>query len=270
MSYYVPKGGLKSQTQVSSDKSIFTTAYALVDKEALSDIVTSGLPHWKANRIWILARPMTGFAETFAHYIVDLGADGGSSRPEPDLEAQGVVFVIDGEATLTIGTQSHVLERGGYAYLAAGEKWSIHSKEGAVFHWIRKVYEAVDGVEKPESFVTKDQDIAPRPMEGSEGRWSTTRFVDPEDLRHDMHVNIVNFEPGGLIPFDETHVMEHMLYVLEGKADYRLNTDWHEVEAGDYMWLRAFCPQSCIAKGSGRFRYLLYKDVNRHPKLRLP
>ena len=33
-------------------------------------------------------------------------------------------------------------------------------------------------------------------------------------MRHDMHVNIVTFEPGGVIPFLETHVMEHGLYVL--------------------------------------------------------
>ena len=87
----------------------------------------------------------------------------------------------------------------------------------------------------------------------------TTRFVDPEDVRHDMHVNIVTFQPGAVIPFAETHVMEHGLYVLEGKAVYRLNQDWVEVEAGDYMWLRAFCPQACYAGGPGPFRYLLYK-----------
>ena len=73
---------------------------------------------------------------------------------------------------------------------------------------------------------------------------------------------------GAVIPFAETHVMEHGLYVLEGKAVYRLNQDWVEVEAGDYMWLRAFCPQACYAGGPGRFRYLLYKDVNRHMKLK--
>jgi (S)-ureidoglycine aminohydrolase len=28
------------------------------------------------------------------------------------------------------------------------------------------------------------------------------------------------------------------------------------------MWLRAFCPQACYAGGPGKFRYLLYKDVN--------
>jgi len=105
-------------------------------------------------------------------------------------------------------------------------------------------------------------------MPGTEGRGATTRFIDPADMRHDMHINIVTFEPGASIPFAETHVMEHGLYVLEGKAVYRLNRDWVEVEAGDYMWLRAFCPQACYAGGPGRFRYLLYKDVNRHMNLR--
>jgi (S)-ureidoglycine aminohydrolase len=83
-----------------------------------------------------------------------------------------------------------------------------------------------------------------------------------------MHVNIVTFAPGAVIPFAETHVMEHGIYVLEGKAVYRLNDDWVEVEAGDFLWLRAFCPQACYAGGPGNFRYLLYKDVNRHARLR--
>ena len=120
----------------------------------------------------------------------------------------------------------------------------------------------------PPAFVTHERDVTPIEMPGTDGAWSTTRFVDIADLRHDMHVNIVNFQPGGAIPFPETHVMEHGLYVLEGKAVYLLNTDWVEVEAGDFMWLRAFCPQACYAGGPGPFRYLLYKDVNRHARSR--
>ena len=52
--------------------------------------------------------------------------------------------------------------------------------------------------------------------------------------------------------------------VLQGKGVYRLNKDWVEVEAGDFMWLRAFCPQACYAGGPEPFRYLLYKDMHRH------
>ena len=82
-----------------------------------------------------------------------------------------------------------------------------------------------------------------------------------------MHVNIVNIDPGGAIPFMETHVMEHGIYILQGKGVYRLNSDWIEVEAGDFIWLRAFCPQCCYAGGPEQFRYLLYKDVNRQISL---
>ena len=196
---------------------------------------------------------------------------GGSGRPEPDPDAEGVLFVTSGRLRLSLGGTNHDLRPGGYAYLPPGAEWSLRNRQArrATFHWIRKAYERVDGLDTPPAFVTNEHDVEPVPMPDTDGAWSTTRFVDIADLRHDLHVNIVSFEPGGVIPFPETHVMEHGLYVLEGKAVYLLNTDWVEVEAGDYMWLRAFCPQACYAGGPGPFRYLLYKDVNRHPRLRL-
>ncbi len=57
--------------------------------------------------------------------------------------------------------------------------------------------------------------------------------------------------------------------MLEGKAVYRLNRDWWESRRATSCGLRAFCPQACYAGGPGPFRYLLYKDVNRHPALSL-
>jgi (S)-ureidoglycine aminohydrolase len=161
------------------------------------------------------------------------------------------------------------LAAGGYAYIPAGTAWSLHNGTDAParFHWVRKSYQAVAGIDAPTAFVTHEDQATTISMPDTDGKWATTRFVDPADMRHDMHVNIVTFQPGGVIPFAETHVMEHGLYVLEGKAVYRLNQDWVEVEAGDFMWLRAFCPQACYAGGPGPFRYLLYKDVNRHMPL---
>jgi (S)-ureidoglycine aminohydrolase len=270
-SYYAPEAGLPGQHELMTGRAVFTEAYAVIPKGVMRDIVTSNLPHWNDTRAWIIARPLTGFAETFAHYVMEVAPGGGSTTPEPDPEAQGVIFVTAGELTLILDGAPHLLGPGGYAYIPAGCTWMARNsgKVAACFHWVRKAYEAVDGIDRPTAFVTSDAAVDPVAMPDTKGRWATTRFVDPGDLRHDMHVNIVTFEPGGLIPFEETHVMEHGLYVLEGKAVYKLNRDWVEVEAGDYMWLRAFCPQACYAGGPGRFRYLLYKDVNRHPKLRL-
>ena len=270
-SYYAPKGGLPGQEQLLTDRAMFTDAYAVIPKGTMRDITTSFLPFWDKTRLWVISRPLSGFSETFSQYIMEVAPGGGSDQPEADAEAEGVLFVVEGRATLEVEGATHVLEPGGYAYLPPASTWSLFNKgsETLRFHWIRKAYQRVEGLDLPDVIVANEQDIAPTEMPGTDGRWATTRFVDPADLRHDMHVTIVTFQPGGVIPFPETHVMEHGLYVLEGKAVYRLNQDWVEVEAGDYMWLRAFCPQACYAGGPGPFRYLLYKDVNRHMPLRL-
>ncbi len=269
--YTALKGGAPDPSALVTDRAVFKEAYAFIPRRAAKDITCSYFPHWEATRGWVLARPMTGFAETFAQIAMDVGAGGGSDRPEEDADAEAVLFVMEGSAVVSFNGDSHRLTPGGYVYLPPGLPWSFrnHDAEPVRVHWIRKRYARVDGIDTPPPFVTNEQDISPEVMPESRGLWKTTRFVDPSDLRHDMHVNIVTFEAGGTIPFAETHVMEHGLYVLEGKAVYRLNDDWVEVEAGDFMWLRAFCPQACYQGGPERFRYLLYKDVNRQMPLTL-
>ncbi|RME17197.1 MAG: (S)-ureidoglycine aminohydrolase [Alphaproteobacteria bacterium] len=269
--YATPPAGLPPQSALLTGRAVFTEAYAVIPAGTLRDIVVTALPHWQKARFWVLARPMTGFAETFSHYIGELAPGGGSDRPEPNPAAEAVLFVTGGALVLTLEGARHALAPGGYAYLPPGADWTLENTADApaTFHWIRKRYVAVEGIAAPEAFVTNERDIAPEPMPATEGRWATTRFVDPTDTRHDMHVNIVTLQPGAVIPFLETHVMEHGLYVLQGKGVYRLNRDWVEVEAGDYMWLRAFCPQACYAGGPEPFRYLLYKDMNRHAALDL-
>ena len=267
--YYAPTGGLPPQTVLHTGRAVFTNAYCVIPKGCFADIVVSFLPGWHKTRLWLIARPMSGFSETFSHYVMEVQPGGGSDAPDPETAAEHILFVTHGELTLTIGDKGHDLSAGSYAYIPAKTRWTLLAEgpEPARFHWIRKLYDPAPGIAAPLAFVTNEQTIAPIPMPDTNGAWATTRFVEPTDLAHDCHVTIVTFQPGGVIPFEETHVMEHGLYVLQGKAVYKLNQDWVEVEAGDYMWLRAFCPQACYAAGPGPFRYLLYKDVNRHAKL---
>ena len=267
--YFAALGGHPAQTELLTGRAAFTEAYAVIPKGVMRDIVASLLPFWEKTRAWIIARPLSGFAETFSQYIVEVNPGGGSERPETDPNAEGVLFIVEGSLALTLAGKRHAMAPGFFAYIPPGAQWSVRNETGAPvkFHWIRKAYEAVQGMALPDPLVLDERDITPDPMPGTEGRWATTRFVDPADLRHDMHVTVVTLHPGAVIPFAETHVMEHGLYVLQGKAVYRLNQDWVEVEAGDFMWLRAFCPQACYAGGPGLFRYLLYKDVNRHARL---
>ncbi|MFU0507542.1 bifunctional allantoicase/(S)-ureidoglycine aminohydrolase [Pseudaminobacter sp. NGMCC 1.201702] len=261
-------GGLPDQNQLISSKAVFTPAYAVVPRSVLTDIVSSCFPDWRSTRGWILARPLSGFAETFAQYLMEVEPGGGSDAPEPDPRAEAALFVINGKLTVeTLGAR-HELRAGSFAFIPAGQSWTITnpSQSTSKFQWIRKVFEKANTLDQPPAIFTHEDEAPSMTMPG-EPLWGSTRFIDPGDLRYDMHINIVWFEAGAAIPFLETHVMEHGLYILEGTGVYRLNSDWVEVEKGDFLWLRAFCPQACYARGSGRFRYLLYKDVNRHPKL---
>lgn len=266
--YASPIAGLPTQHELLTGRSIVTTAYTVIPKGVLRDIVTSNIPGWSKSRAWILARPIAGFATTFAQLAMEISAGGGSDHPESEAGVESVVFVTEGNLELRLSGTDHRLQPGSYAFMPAGAPWRLHNRTAAkaCFQWVRKAYEPLEGYE-PKPLVVREQDIPPTPMPDTDGAWATTRFVDPDDLAYDMHVNIVTFEPGGTIPFAETHVMEHGIYVLEGKAAYRLNDDWVEVEAGDFLWLRAFCPQACYAGGPGKFRYLLYKNVNRQVRL---
>ena len=147
--YYAPTGGLPPQTQMLTDRAMFTEAYAVIPKGTFSDIVTSFLPFWEGARFWVLSRPLSGFAETFSQYIAELAPDGGSDTPETDKAAEAVIFVVQGEVTLTVAGKVHVMDEGGYAYLPPACDWSIRNKSGkaAKFHWIRKAYEYVAGLD---------------------------------------------------------------------------------------------------------------------------
>jgi len=268
-SYHSLKGGAPDPTTLVTDRAVFKEAYAFIPRRASKDITASFFPFWEKTRGWVLARPLSGLAETFSQIAMEVFANGGTNRPEDDTEAESVLFVTEGALELTINGHLHKLTVGGYCYIPPGTDWTLWNRTGdsACFMWIRKRYQAVAGLDTPDPIIANENAVDAIAMENSNGLWKTTRFVDPADMRHDMHVNIVTFEAGGTIPFAETHVMEHGLYVLEGRAVYRLNDDWIEVEAGDFMWLRAFCPQACYEGGPQRFRYLLYKDVNRQMPL---
>jgi (S)-ureidoglycine aminohydrolase len=267
-SYYLPGFGLPAQTELISDRAVVTEAYTVIPRGVLRDIVTSTLPGWTATRTWILNRPVPGGATTFAQYLVEVAHNGGSGHPEPEAGVESFVFLLEGSLTVVIDGDCHDLLPGGFAYVPAGSKWTVSNRnsEPASFQWIRKLYEPIAGF-AARVVIGNEQQLVPSSMPGTDGAWATTRMLPVDDLAFDMHVNIVTFEPGASIPFAETHVMEHGLYVLEGKAVYRLNQDWVEVQEGDYLSLRAFCPQACYAGGPARFRYLLYKDVNRQIRL---
>ena len=118
-----------------------------------------------------LARPLSGFAETFSHYLMEVGPNGGSDRPDDDPEAEHVLFVTSGTISLAFNDGNKSLKSGGYAYLPAGSDWSVRNEgsENANFHWIRKRYQPVDGIPAPEALITSDAAVTQVPMPDTKG-----------------------------------------------------------------------------------------------------
>ena len=125
--YATPPGGLPPQTEVMTDRAILTDAYAVIPRGVMRDIVTSAFPGWEGARAWVLARPLSGFAETFFQAIVELAPGGGSDAPEPDPGAEGALFVTSGALALTVAGAAHDLGPGGFAWLPPGAAWTVRN-----------------------------------------------------------------------------------------------------------------------------------------------
>ena len=56
---------------------IYNDTYAVLPAGTMRDITTSQLPFWEDTRLWVIARPLSGFAETFSQYVMEVQPGGG-------------------------------------------------------------------------------------------------------------------------------------------------------------------------------------------------
>ena len=266
--YYSPTGGLPPQTQLLTDRAMFREAYAVIPRGTNSDIVTSFLPFGTTpgSGCWPGRSPASPRP---SRSTWSRSHGGGHERPELDPEAEGVVFVTAGCCASPWRGSAHKLDPGGYTFIPPGTDWSVRNEgsEPAHFHWIRKAYERVDGLDAPEAFVTNERDVEGGSMPGHRRKVADHPVRRPgrPAARHARH--IVTFEPGAVIPFAETHVMEHGLYVLRGQGRLPAQRGLGRGPGGRLHVVAGVLPAGLLRRGPGRFRYLLYKDVNRHMKL---
>lgn len=265
--YFTPSGVIPPMTSMVTSKVIVKEAYSIIPASSLTENVRSVLPGWKNTRCWVLTAPAMGHASGFAQYLVYLAPQGGSSAPETESGVESFLFVLDGCLSLRLSGKDHELQAGGYAFVPPGTQWSVENgaQAEAKFLWIRKYHERLENAH-PAPIVGNEAGVEVAFSAQTRKKW-TTNLIPTGDIAYDMHMNIVSFGSGMNISFIEAHVMEHGLYMLQGRGIYLLNDTWHEVEAGDFIWMRAFCPQSFQASGDTPARYLLYKNVNRQIRL---
>jgi (S)-ureidoglycine aminohydrolase len=210
----------------------------------------------------VLAGPSLGAG--FVEYLLDV-QKGQAGRHDADGQIEFFLYILSGAATLAVDARTHPLTEGGYALVPPTSAFALTATSETRLIMLRKRYEKVSGIPMYPPLVGREQHVKGEIYVGDPG--ALLQCLVPDDLAYDLAMNIFTFDVGHSLPVTETHVMEHGLYVLQGKGTYFLDDTWMEVEATDFIWMGPFCPQSYYATGPVASKYIYYKNVNREISL---
>ena len=242
--------------QLGETRSVIGQRHALISAD--SHEVTP-VPGWPGSRIVVVISPQMG--AQFSQFFAEMPE--GAVGHAPAQEVERFVLLLEGAVSLQLGDEHHELDAEGYALVPAGAAHQIKAVTAARLIVLEKVFLPLEGAAHPELVVGT---VAAQPKQAmSEDGLLAVRKLLPVDQRFDCEVNVMEFQPGGSLPYVETHFVEHGLLMLSGGGIYRLDEDWFSVVEGDVIWMGPYCPQWFGALGTRPALYLIYKNWNRDP-----
>jgi len=227
-------------------------------------LVKNAIPGYVNCDVTILGSPAMG--ASFADYLVTAHAGG----RKDGIGGEGIetfLYVVEGEITVKNADKEADLTQGGYIYSPEDKPVSFENKgdKDAKLYLYRRRYEKVEGYHAY-TVVGNANELEWIAYEGMENCY-IQNFLPTDDFGFDMNMHILKFHIGASHGYIETHVQEHGMLFLTGKAMYRLGEDWVPLKKGDYVFMDAYTPQACYAVGDeGREEVLTYiysKDCNR-------
>lgn len=253
-----PEGLLKTRAVIRPGE------YAVIPPEGRVNNVIPGIENC---RMTILASPKLG--ASFVQYIGTAQPGGGTSAPfAAEAGIESFIFVMDetGSLDVTVDGRTVILAPGGYAYAVPGGGLQFcNTGDAPVRFLLYKQRYIPCGDLQPECVVGNVNDIPERIYDDMANVF--VRDLLPTDIRFDMNMHTLSFEPAGCHPFVETHVQEHGAYLLEGEGIYLLGQDWIQVQQEDFIFFGPFVQQAVYATGRGRLTYIYSKDCNRDVEL---
>ncbi|MFC4452385.1 (S)-ureidoglycine aminohydrolase [Deinococcus sonorensis] len=223
--------------------------------------VRTRLPGWGEAAIILHISPVIGHGARFTQFSAELPA--GAAVQPPPAGLQRFVFVLEGQLEVAAGDERRTLSEYDYVFLPAGQAHTLIAQGAVRISVFEKRYESQPGQDAPPVVWGNERTAPGTPFEGDDHL--IARKLLPDELGFDFMVSTMSFAPGASLPYTEIHYMEHGLLLLEGEGLYKLNESYYPITAGDVIWMGAHCPQWYAALGRTWSKYLLYKDMNRHP-----
>ena len=143
--------------------------------------------------------------------IIDL--EPGRSAERRTGEREMVLFVVDGEGTLTAGGSEHPLAPHTGALVPAHQSWAVEHAGARDLRLVAVAFEPVDGMAATEVAVVRQADQEARAATGDR---SFRVVVDPEVGCRSV-TQFVGFVPPGRAP-DHFHQYDEVIYVLAGRG----------------------------------------------------
>jgi (S)-ureidoglycine aminohydrolase len=179
-------------------------------------------------------------------------------------ESQIFFYLIEGNCKATVSGETKTMSSGQFVYVPVQKEYVFEeATEGTRLLTFHKVYEYLKGHPVPLT-IFGDAATVPGP-EYLNDPALRLQVLLPDNLSFDMAVNIFTYDPGGHLPFVETHIMEHGLLYLQGQGVYMLDHQWYPIKKGDSIWMAPYCQQWFTAMGKEPAVYIYYKNVNRFP-----
>lgn len=225
--------------------------------------VTATLAGWHNTEGIILISPQMRNLPRFTQYLAIMDTDATSSMPFENV--QRFAYIMEGNVSLDIDKQQFDLPQGHFAYIPANTEHKFNAETKAKLLIFEKPYiQSHLPIDTQVKFHSGNAwENEGEPFLGDED--ARLRTLLPTDIQYDMAINLFTFQSGAALPFVETHIMEHGLYLLEGQGIYRLDDSWYPIQADDVIWMGAYCPQWFCAFGKTQSTYIYYKDMNRDP-----
>ena len=221
--------------------------------------INSNVPGWTNCTVNIIINEAMG--AKFSQLITTLNS---TSELKGETRASEIFFyVVKGKCHATVGGEEKVLTQGYYVYVPVVTAYKFNGvEEGAQLLSFHKVYEPLAGYSNPQVVFDKSAGDGEAYLGDPALR---LQVLLPDKHSFDMAVNIFTYDPGGHLPFVETHIMEHGLLYLQGQGIYMLAHQWYPVQKGDSIWMAPFCQQWFTSMGKEPAVYIYYKNVNRFP-----
>ncbi|CAK9037423.1 Ureidoglycolate hydrolase (AtUAH) (Allantoate amidohydrolase 2) (AtAHH2) (Ureidoglycolate amidohydrolase) [Durusdinium trenchii] len=206
----------------------------------------------------VLISPAMGHgasAPRFVQYLAHGGENSSTSGAADNI--QRLVYLLEGTADL----EGEQLAADSFAWFPPNDRYTLKLENGARALVFEKVYEPLPGYIPPGRITGTLAAAEKAPFLGDPDAMLATLL--PTEPAFDMAINVFDYKSGTTLPFVETHVMEHGLYMRSGQGVYRLGERWYPVQQGDTIWMASYCPQWFVAMGKENASYIYYKDIHR-------